>query len=99
MGNGRGYDQPSFLSYMPNLQITPPEDLRSATVFEEFNARLMSEDGRINNLSKIRECLALCDELYKTETVVFHWNFACLVEMTPKTQDRKIWNEHFDSSS
>ena len=68
---------------------TPSEELKSPTDHDEVTARIMSEDGSINDPSQMRELLSLRDDVYKTATVQFHWNVDKSVEMKGVQRDRQ----------
>lgn len=71
----------SFLRHLPDLSITPPEELQSPEDVDKITARIESETHRIDSEEKLASLFSLRDEIFRTRSVKFHWNLAEIVEM------------------
>lgn len=77
-GNG------GFLTQIPDLQKTPPVHTKSLHNKAEVKKRLESEEGRINNMTKLADLHDLMDDVYNPRVDNFHWDLTDCLELSGK---------------
>ena len=75
-GNGcRG-----VLKFSPSLEDTPPLKIKCPDGMDDVTKRIISEDGRINNVDKVIQLQELRDFVFQTRVDDFHWDLNSIVE-------------------
>lgn len=74
--NGRS----SFLTGLPDLSNTPPEQLTSADDVDDVIGQFDSEASRIASSTKMRSLVKHHNEVYRTRPIKFHWDLYTIVE-------------------
>lgn len=82
----------SIVKFVPNIALTPPEELTAPPDFDSITDRISSEEGRIKDEMKISSLYTLRDEVYTTRQERFHWDLDTAVEETgvDRTDGRPI---------
>lgn len=83
-----------FLHFVPDLSETPPTKAVSPTNYDQVTKRFISEQGRINNTSKMNSLFELRDRVYDTRLIPFHWDLSDCFELNLnlRTDNTDEWN-------
>lgn len=71
--NGKKKDMFCFLTALPDLGATPPEQLTAPNEMEQVTALTLSEHSRIHKADEHQDLLQLLYEVYRTRQVSSHW--------------------------
>ena len=63
-----------FLKFYPDLHETPPLIIAEPEGRTEVSKRIESEEVRIDDISRLRELLALRDEVFRDNHINFQWD-------------------------
>lgn len=72
---------PSFQRFATYLASKHTEHQNVPADVDDITVRIELEESRITTASELRSVVRLCDELYRTTSVVFHSDLSTVIEM------------------
>ena len=88
-----------FLKFCPDLSRTPDTIISMPPGLHEVNRRLESEEGRINDISKLHELYELRDFVFQSRVDKFHWNLNESIEVQTSEKLRESFRNNMPIQS